>query len=180
MTVAPPGHGFTLSIQDYDLFGYPVLSYPRSTVTGMASWREIEKDAAEFAAKVKARFDAGTNKTIATVRRDGSPRISGSEAKFEDGELTFGMMGGSVKLLDVRRDPRIAMHSPTLEPPADHPESWPGDAKVAGFAVETAPGSGSFRMDIAEVVLTYVGTPADHLVIETWHEGLGYRRRTRT
>jgi hypothetical protein len=152
----------------------------------MASWQQIEKDAPEFAAKVQARFDAGTNKTLATLRRDGSPRISGSEAKFTNGELMFGMMGGSMKLHDVRRDPRIAMHSPTLEPPADHPEAWPGDAKVAGVAIEEPipadgqPGSGAFRVDILEVVLTYVGEPADHLVIETWHAGRGYSRRTRT
>ncbi|MCA2215170.1 pyridoxamine 5'-phosphate oxidase family protein [Jidongwangia harbinensis] len=152
----------------------------------MASWQEIEKDAAEFAAKVKARFDSGTNKTIATLRRDGSPRISGSEAAFVDAELTFGMMPGSMKLHDVRRDPRIAMHSPTIEPPAGGPQEWPGDAKVAGTAVEVPPPAdgphpeaGHFRLDITEVVLTYVGDPADHLVIESWHAGRGYRRRTR-
>jgi hypothetical protein len=122
----------------------------------------------------------------ASIRRDGSPRISASEAKFEDGEITFGMMGGSMKLLDVRRDPRIALHSPTLEPPADDPGSWPGDAKLAGVAVEVLPpadtpfeGAGFFRIDIREVALTYLGEPADHLVIETWHEGRGHQRRTR-
>jgi hypothetical protein len=152
----------------------------------MASWQEIETDAAEFAAKVRARFDAGTNKTLATLRRDGSPRISASEAVFQDGELTFGMMPGSMKLLDVRRDPRVAMHSPTLEPPEGAPQDWPGDAKVAGRAVEIPSpgdneiaGAGFFRVDISEVVLTYVGNPADHLVIESWHEGRGHRRRTR-
>jgi hypothetical protein len=148
----------------------------------MARWLEIEEDAPEFAAKVKARFEAGTNKTIATVRRDGSPRISGSEAEFRDGELLFGMMSGSVKLLDVRRDPRIAIHSPTIEPPAGR---WPGDAKLAGLAIQlpadrTGPqGSGLFRIDIREVTLTYVGEPADHLVIETWHPGRGHERRIR-
>src|SRR3712207_589175 len=101
----------------------------------MASWQEIEKDHPEFAAKVKSRFDAGTNKTIATLRRDGSPRISATELVFADGEIMFGSMGGSMKLLDVRRDPRIAIHSPTLEPPADHPEQWLGDAKLSGTAV---------------------------------------------
>jgi hypothetical protein len=152
----------------------------------MASWQEIEKDAAEFAAKVKARFEAGTNKTIATLRRDGSPRISASEAVFQDGELTFGMMPGSVKLLDVRRDPRIAMHSPTIEPADGPPQNWPGDAKLAGTAVEIPPpagtpfpDSGFFHLDITEVTLTYVGDPADHLVIETWHPDRGHRRHTR-
>lgn len=152
----------------------------------MASWQEIEKEAAEFAAKVKARFDAGTNKTLATLRRDGSPRISATEAVFRDGELMFGMMPGSMKLLDVRRDPRVAMHSPTLEPVMDAPQDWPGDAKMSGKAVEVEPppdnpfpGSGHFRLDITEAVLTYVGDPPDHLVIESWHEGRGYTRRTR-
>lgn len=152
----------------------------------MASWRDIEKDAPELAERVRARFAAGTNKTIATLRADGGPRISGTELKIEDGEVSFGMMGGSLKLRDVRRDPRIAIHSPTIEPPED-PTRWAGDAKLAGRAVEipppaedAEPGAGHFRVDLTEVVLTYVGTPADHLVIETWHEGRGYRRRTRT
>jgi hypothetical protein len=35
-------------------------------------------------------FDAHRHKTIATVRADGSPRISGIEPTFEDGELVFG------------------------------------------------------------------------------------------
>lgn len=151
----------------------------------MATWQQIENDAPEFAERVASRFAAGTNKTIATLRADGSPRISGSELKIENGEVTLGMMDGSRKLADVRRDPRVAIHSPTIEPPAD-PAEWPGDAKLAGRLVETPPpaedaqpGAGYFRLDVTEVALTYVGTPADHLVIESWHDGAGYRRRTR-
>ncbi|WP_430783921.1 pyridoxamine 5'-phosphate oxidase family protein [Actinoplanes sp. G11-F43] len=152
----------------------------------MARWEEIERDAPEFAARVRALFDAGTNKTIATLRRDGSPRISASEAQFTDGDITLGMMPGSLKLRDVRRDPRLAMHSPTLEPPPGDPSTAPGDAKLSGRAIEIPPppdtphaGAGFFRIDIEEVALTYVGTPADHLVIESWHPSHGYRRRTR-
>ncbi|MGH3762424.1 pyridoxamine 5'-phosphate oxidase family protein [Actinophytocola sp.] len=151
----------------------------------MATWQEIEKEAPEFAERVRAVFGAGTNKTIATLRADGSPRISASELDFADGEVTFGMMGGSMKLRDVRRDGRIAVHSPTLEPPKEG--GWSGDAKLAGRAVEIpAPpdnpheGAGFFRIDITEVALTYLGEPADHLVIESWHPGRGHRRRTRT
>lgn len=152
----------------------------------MASWQEIENDNPKFAARVKSLFEAGTNKTIATLRRDGSPRISGTELKFDDGEITFGSMGGSMKLLDIRRDPRVAIHSPTLEPPADHPERGPGDAKLAGVAVETPPpegdpheGAGFFRVEVREVSVMYVGDPADHLVVESWDTKHGYRRRTR-
>ena len=145
----------------------------------MASWEQVEREAVEFAARVKARFEAGTNKTLATLRSDGSPRISGSEAKFEDGELTFGMMPDSLKLRDVRRDPRVAMHCPTIEPPPGGPQAWPGDAKMAGIAVELE-SPGAFRLDITEVVLVYVGDPADHLVIETWHPDRGLARLKRT
>ncbi|MFL6123971.1 pyridoxamine 5-phosphate oxidase [Actinophytocola sp.] len=151
----------------------------------MARWQDIEKDAPEFAERVRARFGAGIHKTIATLRKDGSPRISGSELEFEDGEVKFGMMDRSLKLLDVRRDPRIAVHSPSLDPPKEAGE-WLGDAKLAGRVVEIPPApdsphqdAGHFRIDITEVVLTYVGNPADHLVIESWHEGTGWRRRTR-
>jgi hypothetical protein len=152
----------------------------------MATWQEIETDAPDFAARVRHCFEAGTNKTIATLRRDGAPRISGSELQFADGEVRLGMMGGSMKLLDVRRDPRVALHSPTIEPPKHDMSTWPGDAKLAGTLVEPAPpagdpdkGAGSFTLDITEVVLTYVGTPADHLVIESWHPGRGWQHRTR-
>ena len=153
----------------------------------MTTWGEVEWDAPEFAARVRARFAIGTNKTIATLRSDGSPRISASEIEFAHGEMTLGMMGGSVKLRDVQRDPRLAVHGPTLEPPEDDPSAWPGDAKVAGAVVgidrpagDQHEGAAFFRIDLTEVVLTYVGTPADHLVIESWHPGRGWRRRTRT
>ena len=94
------------------------------------------------------------------------------------------MMPGSTKLLDVRHDPRVALHSPTLEPPKDDPGSGLGDAKMSGSLIEIQPppdtpyeGAEFFKLDITEVVLTYVGTPADHLVIESWHAGRGWERR---
>jgi hypothetical protein len=152
----------------------------------MATWAEIEQDEPQFAARVRARFESGIHKTLATLRSDGSPRISGSELTFSDGQVSLGMMAGSLKLRDVRRDPRVALHSPTPDPPKDDPSRWAGDATLAGTVRTTAapaesaqPGAGYFTLDVVEAVLTYVGTPADHLVIESWHEGRGYQRRTR-
>jgi len=152
------------------------------------SWSEIERDAPDFALRVLGCFDAGANKTLATLRRDGAPRISASETEFSsDGEITVGMMSGSTKLLDVRRDPRVAFHSPTLEPRKDDPGSGLGDAKMSGSLIEIRPpvdtpydGAAFFKLDITEVVPTYVGAPADHLVIESWHAARGWERRTRT
>ena len=51
----------------------------------MATWGEIEHDVPDFAAEVLARFAAGANATLATLRRDGAPRISGTEVSFDAG-----------------------------------------------------------------------------------------------
>jgi hypothetical protein len=56
----------------------------------MTAWQDVERAVPEFARRVQALFDAHRHKTIATLRADGSPRISGIEAVFEDGELVFG------------------------------------------------------------------------------------------
>jgi Pyridoxamine 5'-phosphate oxidase len=158
----------------------------------MASWEEIEAAAPELAGRTRAAFDAHKHKLLATLRRDGSPRISGIEAGFADGELWLGMMPGSRKALDLRRDPRLALHSASLDPP-DDPSSWAGDAKLSGRALEVDDparlrqlGAGDeagsahlFRVDITELVHTRVGEPADHLVIELWQEGRGLRQMRR-
>ena len=99
----------------------------------MATWSEIQSDAPEFAARVRALFDARKHKTMATLRSDGSPRISGMEMQFDDERVTFGMMGDSMKALDVQRDPRVAFHSPSVDPPDDAPDGWVGEAKLARY-----------------------------------------------
>ena len=147
----------------------------------MASWDEFAAAEPEFADRVLRRFAARKHSTLATLRSDGSPRISGSEVEFRDGQVILGMMPGSLKALDLRRDPRMALHSPTEDPPGDDPGSWVGEAKIAGRAEEFSdPGDAHrFRVDLQEVVLTRVGEPPDHLVIESWHPDRGLERRER-
>jgi hypothetical protein len=153
----------------------------------VTNWQEIEKDAPDFAARVRARFAMGTNKTIATLRKDGSPRISASELQFDDGEVTPRDDGRLDEAARRAPRPSYRVHNPTIEPPGDDADGWSGDAKLAGTAAQVDPpadnphqGAGFFKLNITEVVLTYVGTPADHLVIESWHPGPGHQRRTRT
>ncbi|HEY2269278.1 MAG TPA: hypothetical protein VGI96_42140, partial [Streptosporangiaceae bacterium] len=43
---------------------------------------------------------------IGTIRRDGTPRISGLEPLVLDGELRVSMMSGSAKSRDLGRDPQ--------------------------------------------------------------------------
>jgi hypothetical protein len=150
----------------------------------MASWRDIEASEPAFAAGVKALFDAHKHKTMATLRKDGSPRISGIECNFDNGELWLGMMIDSLKAADALRDPRVAIHSVSED--SDGTSSWPGDAKLAGRLVEVTDESEMhrmhgqpghlFRLDINEVSMTHLGDPADHLLIEAWSPERGLRR----
>ena len=100
----------------------------------MARWSEVEAAAPELAARVRALFDGGRHKTIATLRADGSPRISGIECEFVDGDLRFGSMSGARKSADLLRDPRFALHGPTIHPVEGQEKDWPGEAKVSGTA----------------------------------------------
>ena len=147
----------------------------------MARWQDVVDSAPEFAKAAEAIFGIGKHKTMASLRKDGAPRISGVEANFSDGEVWLGMMIGSLKAKDLQRDARVALHSPSIDPPEDQSQ-WLGDAKLAGRAVEehdmdrlnSMGGTGEghlFRIDIDEVVLTRLGDPMDHLLIELWRPG---------
>lgn len=152
----------------------------------MATWAEFASEQPALAERVRERFDARRHKTIATLRRDGSPRISGIETEFGGGELTVGMMPGSVKLLDLRRDPRLALHGPNEDPPPGNDKAWAGEAKIAGRAVEDPAHEASgtegahFRVDLTEVVFTHLNEAGNKLVVESWREHAGYRRSERS
>jgi len=146
----------------------------------MMAWRDVELAEPEFAHRVRALFDAGRHKTIATLRADGSPRISGIESGFEDGELVFGSMARSRKGADLRRDPRLALHSATIDPVEGSEAQWPGEVKISGQAIATAPVTDSpdgdrFHADIAEVVHTHLNPEATRLVVEWWTPRHGLR-----
>jgi pyridoxamine 5'-phosphate oxidase-like protein len=151
----------------------------------MTAWRDVEQAVPEFAQRVRALFDAHRHKTIATLRADGSPRISGIEAAFEDGELVFGSMVNARKGADLRRDPRFALHGATVDPIEGSEARWPGEVKISGRAIATQPateGSDSdhFRADIADVVHTHLNEAATMLVVEWWAPANGLRRIERS
>src|SRR5690349_1751905 len=147
----------------------------------MTAWHDVERAEPEFAQRVRGLLDAHRHKTIATLRADGSPRISGIEAAVEDGDLTFGSMPHARKGADLARDPRFALHGPTADPPEDNPAGWVGEAKVAGRAVLVGDLEGDtpgqlFRAEVDEVVLTHLNDAGDRLVIETWRPCAPLRR----
>src|SRR5688500_623700 len=151
----------------------------------MPAWQDVERAAPEFARRVRALFELHRHKTIATVRVDGSPRISGIEAIFEDGELVFGSMPDARKGADLRRDPRFALHSSTVDPVEGGEAQWPGEAKIAGKAFVVAsppadegaegPEGDRFHADITEVVHTHLNEKATMLVVDWWTPTQGLR-----
>jgi len=158
----------------------------------MPSWKAIEQAEPEFAGRVQRLFDSGRHKTIATLRADGSPRISGIECEFTDGDLRFGSMSGARKGADLKRDTRFALHGPTVHPEEGKESDWPGEAKIAGRAVPAGPvtageggegGEGGeqpdgemFVADVTEVVITGLNAEATKLVVESWTPGRGLQR----
>ncbi len=152
----------------------------------MTTWQRFEESEPELAARVRELFDAGRHKTIATLRADGSPRISGIECEFVGGELQFGSMLGARKGADLARDPRFALHGPTFHPETGKESAWSGEAKIAGRAVPAGPVTTDDTLDepdgelfvaeITEVVVTGLNADATRLVIDSWTPKRGRRR----
>ncbi|MGW1767746.1 pyridoxamine 5'-phosphate oxidase family protein [Streptomyces sp. NPDC002073] len=150
-------------------------------MTRTNNWAAFEAAEPEFAELVRERFGRYPHHVLATLRKDGSPRVSGLNVEFRGGELWLGMMTGSLKAQDLRRDARFALHS---NPGPD--DTMPdGDVRVSGAAVEiTDPPElhryaeedpenpdthpfHLFRAELTEVVHTTV--EGDDLIITTWH-----------
>lgn len=153
----------------------------------MARWGQFAAAAPAVAEGARAFLETRKHLTLATLRRDGAPRISGIEVRLLDDDLWLGCMWRSPKALDLQRDPRYALHSASIDPP-----EWAGDAKVSGTAVETdddntkarivaafggaPPGPFHlFRLDLDEVVVITLGDPPDHLAVQRWTAAAGVR-----
>jgi hypothetical protein len=146
----------------------------------MARWQEFVDATPEFARRVQELFTAHKHHTMATVRKDGGPRISGTEVGIDSGELCLGMMPATRRAADLRRDPRLAIHSHSVDPPDGDPGGWTGEAKLSGRAEELmdeARSSDRFRVDVEHVVLTRI--ESGELMIESWTPERGLVRRQR-
>jgi hypothetical protein len=166
------------------------MSAAAGTMGVMTTWQEFATEAPDLAAAVRARLTAHRHHVLATLRRDGSPRVSGTEVAFYGPDLVLGSMPGAVKAMDLRRDGRLGLHAN----PGDGSMAG-GDAKIGGVAHEVtepaehdawveavgAPTSEShlFRIDLTEAVLTSVAPEGDRLVIETWRPGRQVARAER-
>ena len=89
------------------------------------TWDELAHACPEIAELARARFVREQLVLVGTIRKDGSPRISPCEVDLAAGHLFLGMMWKSKKALDLRRDPRVVVHSVTCDR-----EGTDGDVKL--------------------------------------------------
>lgn len=170
----------------------PRSDRPRSDRPSTSDWAQLRAEAPDTAAVFERRLAATGLALMATVRADGSPRISPLEPLLADDRLWLGMMPGSTKVADLRRDPRLCLHTATADK-----DVADGDAKVWGAAVEVAADDTARRstyaaafssatghdvgampggFDLFVVDLTggsslVLGEGGDHLRITTWRPG---------
>ncbi|WP_421120368.1 pyridoxamine 5'-phosphate oxidase family protein [Aquihabitans daechungensis] len=157
----------------------------------MTSWTDFEQAEPELARRARGIISATTNCVLATIRADGSPRASGIDPFFRDGDLWIGSMPDSRKGADLARDPRIALHgipweSRKVKDGAEDPGD--GDVKITGRAVklgdseasarilseyfaeigvdEPEEGGDLYTIDLATVVVISVAD--DQLVVDRW------------
>lgn len=153
------------------------------------TWSDFGQAEPGLAAAVRERFESHRHAVMATLRRDGAPRLSGMEAPIRDGHLWLAMDTVSRKTDDLRRDPRFSIHSAP-----DGEDLSLGDARVEGralpapdedmalfveghrFPIDDPSTMALFTADITRVVLARVEDRA--LVVTAWtpHGGLAKAR----
>lgn len=152
------------------------------------SWGDFAAACPELAQRMQRRFESHLHAVMATIRADGSPRMSGMEAPIREGHLWLGMDRNSMKAADLRRDPRFGLHSAP-----ESGELQAGDARIEGSAVpadnaqletflrghhheiDDATPMALFTARIARAVLVRV--ERQHLVVETWTPAGGLTER---
>jgi len=161
----------------------------------MATWTEFAAEAPDLAALTERRLVATGLMMLATLRRDGFPRVSPVEPTIADDKLTLhgdrlwlGMMPGSTKSRDLQRDGRFAAHTATADKMVTE-----GDAKFWGVATQVTDhdtlgklsddiyASVGYRFEVGDfdaydldlLGASSVAVRDDAMYVSTWHPGKG-------
>jgi len=97
------------------------------------NWTEFSQVAPDLAHRGRALFDRVGVLFTGTLRKDGSPRVSGCEFFFFEADLYLGMMWQSRKALDLLRDPRCYIQSAVTDKNVTG-----GEFKLHGRALEVS------------------------------------------
>ena len=151
------------------------------------SWAGVAAAAPALAAAAQERFEAHPHHVLATLHADGRPRCSGTNVMFSEGRLWIGSMADSRKGADLRRDPRLALHSCPLD---EELAPGRGDARIEAVAHRMADDvalrllreafgedatieGDMFELSVA--ALSLVTVEGDQMRIRSWSPGGGER-----
>lgn len=161
----------------------------------MIRFDELHTVAPEIAQRIREKLTGTGICLLGTVRRDGSPRVTAVETSFHAGGAFIGAMPGSMKQIDLRRDPRFALITPLanrddlsgegklfgraelITDSAKAAEVIRAAADVAGFDAEAIMGSPMFELHITGAAWQYLDGEAWTTL--SWTEEGGFRRRVR-
>jgi Pyridoxamine 5'-phosphate oxidase len=161
----------------------------------MATWNEFSAEAPEIADLAERRLVATGLMMLATLRRDGFPRISpmepviaGERLTLHDGRMWLGMMVDSTKSRDLQRDGRFSLHTATADKMVTE-----GDVKLWGIATQVTDHdtlarfsddifvSVGYRFDVGKfdafdvdlLGASSVGVEDEVMYVRTWQPGKG-------
>jgi hypothetical protein len=155
------------------------------------TWSELEAAAPEIVRLGKERFDAAGVALLATLRKDGWPRISPVEPYLVEGHLLFGSLVWSAKTMDLSRDARCTLHSAVSSPESGEGEfKLYGRAGAAGGDLRDACQDGwwqtmarevaaVFALAVEHAAFTSWDAERGEVVFRTWSPGNGYQETRR-
>lgn len=162
----------------------------------MITYAAFETAAPAVAVPIRERLQAAGLAMLATIRKDGSPRISPVEVSFIEGRLYFGSMPGAQKANDLARDPRCSLITPLADKhdsggegklfgesrlvtdPAEAEHVLRTSAEDNGIDPEGLLGSPTYEVMIGAAAWQWVEN--DAFTTRSWKEGHGIRLRART
>jgi hypothetical protein len=156
------------------------------------NWQDLEVDAPEIAELGRDALMRARVGLLGTLRRNGSPRISPIEPYFSGGHLLFGAMAWSLKVRDLRRDPRCVLHSAITGPDSGEGElKLYGRAEEADDRVRAACAEGwwvgkppesafVFSLNIEEAAFIKWDYERDEMIARRWSPASGFRTSRRS
>lgn len=157
-------------------------------------WSDLEARQPGLAEAGRDRLLAPGVVLVATIRRDGTPRLSPVEPLVLDGELWLSMMPASTKARDLDRDPRVLVHSVittrdgregeykvrgTVRPESSF-EVQQRYAAAVSEALGWTPVPGRFRLfavQISDVTLLHYDDATGDQFVTRWPPGAEFVRR---
>lgn len=154
----------------------------------MVMWHEFEGVVPAFAGEISNCLAQRRHCTLATLRSDGSPRLSGTELSLFDGNVYFAVQPGAQRLRDLDADTRIAVHIVAPDTDPENAGQWRGDVRIDGRAIRVDDQQRAawcaaqmrpvpdvafalYCIDIAAVVWVHISEDGAELFVDSWRAG---------